>query len=84
MPVPAPFLSRDTTALIALVGVRAIKAAVNGAAGPPRGRPGGQRVKSFVPTVRGDRVTVSAGRGQKVKTPADSASATQRLAYEVR
>lgn len=63
-------MSRDTTALIALVGVRAIKAAVNGAAGPPRGRPGGH--------------LAGVGSGQNVKTPADSASATQRLAYEVR
>ncbi|OXM54526.1 hypothetical protein CFP71_19860 [Amycolatopsis thailandensis] len=29
MPVPDPSLSRDTTALIALLGVRAIKAVVN-------------------------------------------------------
>ncbi|EMD26267.1 hypothetical protein C791_3815 [Amycolatopsis azurea DSM 43854] len=50
MPLPAPFLSRDTTALIALLGVRAIKAAVYGGR---RATEGEARRKPFVATLSG-------------------------------
>ncbi len=60
-------------ASLALVGVRAIEVAIRlfavaVTAGPSRGRPGGHLVR----------------RSQKVKTPSDSTSATQRFAYVVR
>ncbi len=62
MPLPGPSLSRGTTALIALLGVRAIKAAVNG--GDRRATEGEARRSPVL-------------GGQKEKMPSDSASATQ-------